>query len=430
MLIDFSIQNFRSIKEELTLSMVSASSKELQATNTLSALDNKLTLVRSAAIYGPNASGKTNLIKAIQTLRRIVLRSAQLQRGDEIGVTPYLFDIDTSQSPTKFVIAFINDDIRYEYGFVTTNEQVLEEWLFAYPKGRPQKWIDRKFDQQTGQYQWGNMEKLAGTKQLWQEATRSNALFLSTAIQLNNSQLKPVFDWFKLKLKVITGNLVPRFTIDLCIDKQHRPQIVNFLKAADFHISDLLIESEAVDISTLLEDMPLSIRDQLAERFKDVNETEIKRHDIKTLHIGPTGGQFLLPMDEESAGTRKFFAFAGPWLDTLDNGYVLVIDELNDNLHPHLVKFMIQMFHDNALNDKNAQVIFTTHETSILDQTLLRRDQIWFVDKDDYNATSLYPLSDFSPRKNIENLEKNYLQGRYGAVPYFRSVANLFGVGE
>ena len=430
MLIDFSVQNFRSIKEELKLSMVSTSGKELRATNTFSALDNKLDLVRSAAIYGPNASGKTNLIKAVQTMRRIVLRSAQLQHGDEIGVIPYRFDVHSSQESTQFIVAFINDDVRYEYGFVTTNEQVLEEWLFAYPKGRPQKWIDRKFDQHADRYQWGNMEKLVGTKQLWQDATRSNALFLSTAIQLNNSQLKPVFDWFKMRLKVIPGNLAPSFTIDLCTNKQHKSQIVNFLKAADFHISDLLVESESIEINKLLEDMPLSIRGQLSERLKDSGETEIKKHDIRTVHTGSTGDEYTLAMDEESTGTRKFFAYTGPLLDVLNNGYVLVVDELNDNLHPYLVEFIIQMFHDTRLNCKNAQLIFTTHETSILDQTLLRRDQVWFVDKDDYNATSLYPLSDFSPRKAVENLEKNYLQGRYGAIPYFQTVANVFGVCE
>jgi AAA15 family ATPase/GTPase len=132
-----------------------------------------------------------------------------------------------------------------------------------------------------------------------------------------------------------------------------------------------------------------------------------------------------LDLKEESDGTRKVFALAGPWLAALEKGSVLIVDELNDHLHPNLVKFLVQMFHDNRLNRYNAQLIFTTHETSILTQDVFRRDQIWFTEKDEFNATTLYPLSDFSPRKGVENLEKHYLQGRYGALPYFRTMNRL-----
>lgn len=429
MLIEFSVQNFRSIKEKQTLSLVSASSDELRATNTVPMLNDKLNLLRSVAIYGPNASGKTNLIKGLQTMRRIVLNSARSQRGDEVGVKPYLFDLATQKQPTEFAITFIEQNIRYQYGFLTTDEQVLEEWLFAYPKGRPQTWIDRKFDQQTQEYKWGHVEKLVGTKQLWQEATRSNALFLSTAIQLNNSQLQPVFDWFKLRLKIISGDLGRVFTADLCEDEKKKSQIINFLQAADFHISDLKIENELIELDKFLPDRPKS-RELLTARFKDVTKTAITKMDVRTIHTGSQGDKFVLDLNEESDGTQKFFAYAGRWLDVLKNGYVLIVDELNDNLHPNLVRFMVQMFHDNTLNCENAQLIFTTHETSILSQEVFRRDQIWFVEKDEYNATTLYPLSDFSPRKDAENLEKNYFQGRYGALPYFRSIANLFEVCE
>lgn len=427
MLIEFSVQNFRSIKEKQTLSMVSASSHELRATNTVPMLNDKLNLLRSVAIYGPNASGKTNLIKGLQTMRRIVLHSARSQRGDEVGVTPYLFDLATQRQPTEFTITFIEQGVRYQYGFVTTDEQVLEEWLFAYPKGRPQTWIDRKFDHQTQEYKWGHVEKLVGTKQLWQETTRSNALFLSTAIQLNNSQLQPVFDWFKLRLQVISGDLASGFTADLCEDESQKSQIINFLQAADFHISDLEIKSESIELDKFLQDRPKS-RELLTARFKDATKTAITKMDVRTVHTGSHGDKFLLDLNDESDGTQKFFAYAGPWLDVLKNGYVLIVDELNDNLHPNLVKFMVQMFHDNKLNCENAQLIFTTHETSILSQEVFRRDQIWFAEKDEYNATTLYPLSDFSPRKDAENLEKNYLQGRYGALPYLRSIENLFEV--
>ncbi|MFN8489455.1 MAG: ATP-binding protein [Caldilineaceae bacterium] len=426
MLIEFSVKNFRSIKERQTLSMVSATGGELRQTNTMRILDGRLTLLRSVAIYGPNASGKTNLIRALQTMRRIVLSSAQRQRGDDIRVTPYLFDHTAQTQPCEFEVIFISDGIRYQYGFTATNKQILEEWLFAYPKGRSQTWIDRKFDQSTQKYEWGNTDKLTGTKQLWQEATRSNALFLSTAIQLNNTQLQPAFDWFKVKLKIVgLDALGPRFTLEQCEIAQSKQQIIDFLQAADFNIDDLEVESEAEDVEHLLEELPNASRERLAERLKDANNAKVKKFRVRTVHVGSNKERFTIDMNDESDGTQKFFAFAGPWLDVLEKGYVLIVDELNDNLHPKLVRFLVQMFHNPVLNQQDAQLIFTTHETSILSQDVFRRDQVWFTEKDKYNATTLYPLSDFSPRKETENLEKNYLQGRYGALPYFQDITNI-----
>ncbi len=432
MLIEFSVKNFRSIKERQTFSMSSSPSAELQDTNTMPVLGGKLTLLRSAAIYGPNASGKTNLIKALQAMRRIILSSAQRQRGDDVRITPYLFDRVAQDQPSEFEVIFVSEAIRYQYGFVATNKQILEEWLLAYPKGRSQSWIDRKFNQVTQKYEWGNTDKLTGTKQLWQEATRPNALFLSTAIQLNNTQLQSVFDWFKFKLKIIgLDKLSPGFTLEQCETEQGKQQIIDIMRAADFNIRDLEIESEKVDIEHLLEELPDTSRERLAERLKDSNSVRVKKFGVKTIHTGDNEERFILDMNEESDGTRKFFAFVGPWLDVLKNGYVLIVDELNDNLHPKLVKALVLMFHNNTLNQQNAQLIFTTHETSILNQDVFRRDQVWFTEKDEYNATTLYPLSDFSPRKETENLEKSYLQGRYGALPYFADITHILeGVSE
>lgn len=427
MLIEFSVVNYRSIKERQTFSMVSNSGRELQDSNTISLPNHKLELLRSAAIYGPNASGKTNLIEALKTMEKIVLSSAKGQRGDELPIIPYLFDRQTQMQPAEFEIIFVSNDVRYQYGFAATGSQVLEEWLFAYPKGRAQSWIERKFNEEKQEYEWGKMDKLAGAKSLWQAATRPNALFLSTAIQLNNTQLQPVFDWFDNVLRIIPiGGLSPSFTIAQCESHDNKQEIIDFLNIADFAISDLEITSEKIDIERILEDLPIRIQDELKGRLNSNTENlDIKQYDVKAVHKGADGDRFLLDMKEESDGTQKFFAFAGPWLDVLKNGYVLMVDELNDNLHPQMVKFLVQMFHNDAVNIKNAQLVFTTHETSILSQDVFRRDQVWFTEKDEYNATTLYPLSDFRPRKDVENLEKNYLQGRYGALPYFRDIANL-----
>lgn len=432
MLIEFSVKNFRSIKERQTLSMMSAVGGELRDTNTIAVLDGKLNLLRSAAIYGPNAAGKTNLIKAMQAMERVVLSSAQRQRGDDVGVTPYLFDRATQDQPSEFEIVFINEDVRYQYGFSATNKQIIEEWLLAYPKGRAQSWIDRKFNPHTQAYEWGTTDKLTGTKQLWQKATRPNALFLSTATQLNSTQLQPVFDWFNTKLRLIGPNgLSPLVTLEQCETEQGKHQIIEFLQIADFNISGLEITSEEVTPEAVLENLSGAARERFNERLKESSPINFKRFNVKTAHIGPNNTRFALDMDEESDGTKHFFVFAGPWLDVLQNGYVLVVDEPNLHLHLKLVKFLVQVFHNPTLNQKNAQLIFTTHETSILNQDVFRRDQVWFTEKDEYNATTLYPLSDFSPRKETENLEKSYLQGRYGALPYFRDITNLLeGVSE
>jgi AAA15 family ATPase/GTPase len=423
MLIEFAVTNYRSIKQQQTLSLVSANSSELQGTNTTAVLEGRLDLVRTAAIYGPNASGKSNLIKALQTMIAIVLWSAQSQRGDEVPVTPYLFDRETQRQPTEFEVHFVTEDVRYQYGFVASKQQILEEWLFAFPKGRSQSWIDRKLNPQTQKYEWGNTEKLTGPKYLWQEATRPNALFLSTAIQLNSTQLQPVFDWFQSTLQVYgNGPLTPDFTIKAVGSGGGKQQVLDFLQTADFAIADLEVERKyQYELKYPMRRMEMTSK-MLAERPV---EPEGEQFDVKTVHLGSNGERFALDLKEESDGTRKVFALAGPWLAALEKGSVLIVDELNDHLHPNLVKFLVQMFHDNRLNRYNAQLIFTTHETSILNQDVFRRDQIWFTEKDEFNATTLYPLSDFSPRKGVENLEKHYLQGRYGALPYFRTMNRL-----
>jgi len=423
MLIEFAVKNYRSIKNQQTFSMVSASSNELQKTNTTTILEGRLDLVRTAAVYGPNASGKSNLIKALQTMIAIVLWSAQSQRGDDVPVTPYLFDAATQVQPTEFEVHLVAENVRYQYGFVASKTQILEEWLYAFPKGRAQTWIDRKFNLQTAQYEWGNTEKLIGTKYLWQEATRPNALFLSTAIQLNSVQLQPVFDWFQSTVQIYGSTpLTPEITISQVNSGEGKQQVVNFLQAADFAIADLEIERKYhYELKYPMRPVGMTSK-LLAERAIDPDGEQF---DIRTVHVGSNGERFLLDINEESDGTRKFFALAGPWLAALQKGSVLIVDELNEHLHPNLVKFLVQMFHDNTLNRHNAQLIFTTHETAILNQEVFRRDQIWFMEKDEFNATTLYPLSDFSPRKGIENLEKHYLQGRYGGLPYFRSVSGL-----
>ena len=347
------------------------------------------------------------------------MESAKWQHGDTIPVVPFRLNAETEKATTEFEATFVADGVRYQYGFTATMQRIHEEWLFAYPNGRSQKWLGRAWNETTSEYEWEKCAALTGQKQLWQDSTRENALFLSTAVQLNCKQLQPAYDWFKKTLRMANvAGWTPSFTASLCKDADQRERIMEFLKAADFDIQSVLVESEKMSAKHLPDDMPEDLKSALLAQMSD-NEV----FDIKTVHQTSDGRSVSFEFEDESDGTQKFFAFAGPWLDALKNGYVLAIDELHDNLHPKMVQFLVQLFHNAETNPKNAQLIFTTHETSILNQDVFRRDQIWFCEKDLSQASRLFPLTDFSPRKGRENLEANYLAGRYGALPYLRKLA-------
>lgn len=425
MLIQFSLKNFRSFRDHQTLSLVRGKGDELAGTNSFEPpTPGAASLLRSAAIYGPNASGKSNLLRALWAMQHTVVNSAAAsQRGEPLKVTSFLFDELTSEAPSEFEVVFAVNETRYQYGFSATRERICEEWLMAFPKGRMQRWFSRAFDHGKQEYSWEIGDKLAGQKQLWQESTRPNALFLSTAVQLNSTQLQPIFDWFRNTLHVVSlDGWSPDFSMSLCQDELLRSRLLKFLCAADLGVADIRIKKQEFDPRTLPTDMPATIRQGIVDAL---NGKELL--GMKTVHVTAQGRQVELDLEQESDGTQKFFSLAGPWIDTLDHGYVVVVDELHDNLHPHLVRFLVELFHDSRTNPKNAQLIFSTHETSILSQDVFRRDQIWFCEKDSKQASRLFPLTDFSPRKGLENLERSYLAGRYGALPYFRQVDLAMG---
>lgn len=417
MLIEFSAANFRSLRDRQTFSLAMAKGDEMAESNTFTVqAANECRLLRSAALYGPNAGGKSNFLLALQAMKRIVLESAtNLQRGDKLPVTPFRLSKTTRSAPSEFEVTFIVEHIRYQYGFAATAERIHEEWLLAYPKGRSQRWFGREWDKKKQRYNWELGSNLMGEKQLWQKSTRDNALFLSTAVHLNSEQLQPVYDWFKTTLRMTNvQGWSPGFSASLCKQKE-KSRIMEFLQAADLNIEDIVIETKPFDAENLPDNMPEHVKRTLMDELQD---KEII--DIKTIHKSNEGDRVTFDFDEESDGTQKLFSFAGPWIDSLANGHVLFIDELHDNLHPKLVRFLVELFHSETTNPENAQLVFTTHETSILNQEVFRRDQIWFCEKDEQLATTVYPLTDFSPRKGRENLELAYLSGRYGALPYIR----------
>lgn len=416
MLIEFSVANFRSYSEEQVLSLMKAKGDELETTNTFEVKTGATSfkLLRSAAIYGPNASGKSNLLRAVQTMRQLVLESASYQHGKPLPVTPFVFSSSKISEPSEFEATFIVDNVRYQYGFSASSDKIYGEWLFAHPKGRPQRWFTREWLKEEGDYKWEFGNNLSGEKQVWQKATRSNALFLSTAVQLNSEQLQPVFDWFRNTLHISSPNgWRPGFSARMC-DQDYKPKILEFLAAADIYIDDIMIKEKQFDSAELPADLPdFIIREAYARQLKDT-----KLIEISMVHKDEKGNSVPLAFSDESDGTQRLFSYAGPWIDSLNNGSVFFVDELHAHLHPKLVRFLVALFNNPVTNPNNAQLIFTTHETSVLSQEIFRRDQIWFCEKNKTQATEFYPLTDFSPRKERENLELAYLSGRYGALPF------------
>jgi AAA15 family ATPase/GTPase len=432
MLVEFSVENYRSIQEKQTLSMVAADNETMLDSNTFPVPNNDdLRLVTSAAIYGPNASGKSNLLKAIQVLKNLVIKSAsRMQIGDKLPIEPFRLNSETAKKPSSFEVIFILDDIRYEYGVSLNRERVFEEWLIAYPNEVQENWFAReylpdnpKFEPNEG-YKWSFGKGLKGEKRRIQKFVRSNSLFISHAAQNNHPQLTGVFDFFEDEINMIPLTERPLVTeynssIRICEkDNKFHEQIVNLLIEADTGISNIRFERESID-----DNMQLLVQDFLKEfeDIKDANTLEIDFMKVITIHkMNDSNSEIELAIDDESAGTKRLFYIAGYLLWVLEYGEVLIIDELDRSLHPVLSKALIKMFNNPEINKNNAQLIFTTHDTTLLDDETFRPDQIWFTEKDN-SMTKLYSLFDFRPREN-ESLQKGYLLGRYGAIPFINGL--------
>lgn len=427
MLIEFSVTNYRSILERQTLNMAASTYfKELESLNTFmpDQDDGVPRLLRSTVLYGPNASGKSTLIQALQFVKGQVLNSQkESQAGDAIEVVPFKLTAESRAADSEFEVTFVEHGVRYEYGFRCNRERFTEEWLIAYPLGRAQKWFHRVFDAEACEdaYKFSTSFLGGRQRQTWAAQTRPNALFFSTAIQLNNAQLKPAFDWFKLRLRVFDSvrGFSRSYTVQRCGKDEDRKRVVEFMNSADLSIADIQLKETVFSADTLPKGMPASIRDEFLKDMagRKFIEPRFFHKDVNTRE------KVEFDESEESDGTRALFAFAGPWLDVIENERVLVVDELDTSLHPLLVHHLVKRLHHEGTK---AQLIFTTHDTTLLSQKLLRRDQVWFMEKDAKSATRLYPLSDFSPRDN-EAVERGYLNGRYGGIPFLKDL-DFYGV--
>lgn len=417
MFLEFRLRNFRSYAAEKRFTLVAGPGKELPE-NTMGAEGfERAPLLRSAAIYGANASGKSNLVHAFGFFRSFVLRSTEArEEGEKIAVLPFLLDPKLAGEPSEFEITFLFGGVRHQYGFVVSQERVHEEWLIAYPRGKPQEWFHRTWDK-AGNPEWAfSRTHLRGDKRQLAEKTLPEALFLSVAAGWNHPQIKPIYEWFRRKLRVLPRRMdINSYSrIQDLKNASFLEWLSDVLRAADLGISRVIAQEAKIGRDDLRFPPALDpdVRKYLTDRFLGTPTVDVRTRRKVSGLVG--GVEWDLEM--ESDGTQRMFELLGPIYDVLGAGAILIMDELDTSLHAHITREIVQLFNNPATNPNGAQLVFTTHDTSLLDPTLLRRDQVWFTAKDEAGATDLYSLQDFSVRKG-EPLLKGYLAGRYGATP-------------
>lgn len=420
MLIRFRVENYRSISDSQELSFVAVALKEFPE-KLIHSPQLEVDLLRVVGIYGANASGKSTVLNALKFMRTAVLNSHRNWKPKAaIPYQPFLLNAKNSTAPSLFDVDFLIDNIRYRYGFTLDSVNVLEEWLYAYPQGKKQKWFVRKA---AGSDEFAFSRLLSGENKAVQALTRNNSLFLSTAAQNNHPKLTPIFEWFDTALDIIDDRAnLNTATTQQCLTPEFLSGVTKIMKSADFGITGIDLEEKKPSddmekaIARLFGDDPEGQK-EIRKVFQSISAS--LRH-----RVDADGKDVRLPFSVESRGTQALFGLAGAIVKRLADGGLLCVDELDASLHPLLAVEIVKMFNDPISNPNNAQLLFNTHDTNILECGDLRRDQIWFTEKDRTGATHLYSLTDYKARKE-ENIKRGYLQGRYGAIPFIGTFSPL-----
>ena len=412
MLLQFSIKNFKTFKNKATLSLVASNYDKDTRKEENIYVEEKFgfRLLKSAVVYGANASGKSKLLEALTFMKNFVINGPKESRtGEIIEVQPFRLCEETENSPSEFEVIFLFNNVLFRYGFEATRQKIVSEWLYYKPKTKEIELFYREGDN----YDTHERSFTKGGTIAKEGLVRDNILLLSVAAQFNEAIAITVSDWFKtlaafsglneLDYKIFTTRKIGNPTF--------KTKILELIKVADLGIQD--IKRLKLDADN--------------EFFIDELITVHKKYDSNKKTIDNVN--FFLD-DEESSGTKKFFALAGLILDAIENGYILVVDELDSKLHPNLVCKIVSLFNSKEFNKKNAQLIFNTQDTNLLSSGLFRRDQIWFTDKDRYGEAKLYSLADFKSDevRKSEPFEDNYINGKYGAVPFLGFFDNLHNV--
>lgn len=430
MLLQFSVKNFKTFKDKASLNLVASNyDKDTREFDNIYNDDKfGIRLLKSAVVYGSNASGKSKFFEALSFMKYFVISSSkESQKGDEIDTEPFKLSSESENSPSEFEVIFTHNNVMFRYGFEVDKKNVISEWLYYKPKTKEIELFYR--DGENFETHSRNFTK--GKTVIKEGLVRNNALLLSVSAQFNDKTSIEVIDWFK-ELKTISGlneSGYRGFTLSKTDDPNQKANILNLLKAADLGIQDIKLEK--VDVANLPKDMPKELKDRIIKEVNDEKKEFLS--DILTSHKKFDSNKKVIEFvnfsldDDESSGTRKFFALTGPILDVLENGYTLIVDELDSKLHPNLVCKIVSLFNSKELNKKNAQLIFNTHDTNLLSSGLFRRDQIWFTDKNKFGEAKLYSLGDFKSDevRKTELFEENYIKGKYGAVPFLGFFDNL-----
>jgi uncharacterized protein len=415
MLLRFKFSNFRSFRDEAEFSLV-ASGLDDSPNAAFEVPGLKERVLPVAAIYGANASGKTNVIRALQFVWQAVLHSHRTWSPQgPIPREPFVLG-GAMPLASRFETDLVISGVRYQYGFALDSESVAEEWLLAYPNGRPQTWFKRLRG-----VPMSFSNKLAGENKATEALMRPNSLFLSAAAQNNHAALLPVYGWFANSLSIRLG--VAPDTADICKDDDCRKAVAELIRAADLGIVQLRVQERP--LTEVQKDTWEFFRKIVKQAELAVPETHLRI--LLTHRLGAETQEFEPEL--ESDGTIAYTALLGPVVNALRTGGVVCVDELDASLHPLLAIRIIELFNDRARNPHGAQLIFNTHDTNLLSSKVLRRDEIWFTEKQPDGNSALYPLTDFKPRRH-ENLENGYLQGRYGAIPFINASSFVDAFGE
>lgn len=418
MLVAFTVSNYRSIKEPVTFSLVA---KEADEKNAFQYRDYRL--LRSAVIYGANASGKSNLLKAMHFMKAMVTNQHKvMQTTDRLPHEPFRLNTDTEQASSQFEMVFFIGQTKYRYGFDADTTHVYAEWLYAAEKTKEAKLFYRDSDDKD----YVNPTRFREGMQFFdkeQERIKlpNNQLFIWRCDQFNGEIAKSILAWFN-NLNLLDGlrsEGYAGYALQKLSEPDFKSRMLRLLKSADIDIQDVKPEENALSHEELLKlPLPEPIKEWM------LKEGGMKSMDVKTKHIKfdaentPVGDVLFSLDDDESRGTGKFFHISAPILNTLEEGKILLIDELDASLHPILTAHLVSLFNNPVINLHQAQLIFVTHDTNLLRPELFRRDQVWLTEKSKFAATELFSLSQFKGIRSKEAFERQYLFGNYGGVPY------------
>jgi len=381
-------------------------------------------LLPAAVMYGANSSGKSNVLLALMTMRSVLLGSVRLNPTDELYFQPFKLDLTSASTPTSFEIQFLLDDVKYRYGFDYDKTHIRKEWLYEKCAGQREFNLFLRADNEF------EVSKTRFPEGIGKEsATPSNRLFVSLVAQLNGAKSMRILDWFNNcnYLSGMDSQGYEGFTLQMFSNHlEGCRQALDFFYHTQLGFNELLVTEKSFSDETISGKMqrPEALRSKLAEELKGKKIMEAKTtHNIYD-EQGNVSGIGTFDKDEmESEGTKKVIEMSGPIFDTLRLGKVLIVDELDAKLHPLLTRSILQLFMNPETNPHGAQLIFATHDTNLLNLAYLRRDQIWFTEKDKTESTDLYSLLEFKDEngakiRNDRSVQKDYINGRYGAIPF------------